>query len=509
MTKPAAGPAAGRRKPTPPKAAARPRGPAAQLLHLRAATPLRGIFDALSEGLVTQDLGGTIVDANPAAERILGLSRDQLLGRTSRDPTWRAIRADGMPFPGDEHPAMQTLRTGRPVRDRIMGIESDPGGRRWIRVNTVPVRERRRAPMVGVVSTFVDVTDERNATAALHAARDELQRTVAQLRAITNSIPMSIVLYDAEHRIVFANEQYRRLGRPGVVAEGTLAQDFLPPTIRVDTDDVRRRAFAGEPARMTVTSNQPSGPRVRQLTFTPYADADGRIVGVIALGYDVTELEQSRARFREAVERLATVRESERHEIAIALHEGPAQDLYAARLGVERLRNAARSAGDVAALNDIHAIIEQAVREIGALTRGLYPTALAHLPLADVVTQHAETFRQRSGLQVRVDAATALPELAPEVKLLFFRAAQEALTNVWRHARATRVQLTLKRRQGAVWLVVEDDGVGLPPGSDAKVGSLGLLAMRERFHAAGGGLKLGASKLGGASVAVWAAVPAA
>ncbi len=84
----------------------------------------------MSEGLVFQPQNGQIVDANSAAERILGLSRDQLLSKASMDPNWQAIREDGTPFPGSEHPAMVTLRTGQPIHNQIMGVRTPAAGLR-------------------------------------------------------------------------------------------------------------------------------------------------------------------------------------------------------------------------------------------------------------------------------------------------------------------------------------------------------------------------------------------
>src|SRR5512140_3463141 len=94
---------------------------------------------ALSEGVVMQLAGGEIVACNPAAERILGLTRDQLAGRTSMDPAWRAVHEDGSPFPGETHPAMVTLRTGEPARDVVMGVRRPDGELRWISINSEPI----------------------------------------------------------------------------------------------------------------------------------------------------------------------------------------------------------------------------------------------------------------------------------------------------------------------------------------------------------------------------------
>ncbi|PKL06992.1 MAG: hypothetical protein CVV51_14835, partial [Spirochaetae bacterium HGW-Spirochaetae-7] len=99
----------------------------------------RHLFETMSQGVVYQDATGEIRVANPAAEEILGLSVDEMRGRTSEDPRWQPLREDGTPFPGREHPAMVALRTGREVRGVVMGIWNPrEQGRRWIRIHAVP-----------------------------------------------------------------------------------------------------------------------------------------------------------------------------------------------------------------------------------------------------------------------------------------------------------------------------------------------------------------------------------
>lgn len=122
------------------------------------------LMDRLSKGVVFQDTSGKIIRHNKAAEGILGLTGDQLTGRTSVDPQWRAIRQDGSDFPGDDHPAMVALRTGRPVDDVVMGI-LHPGNRRysWILVNATPIMHQGESRPYEVFSTFLDITERINA----------------------------------------------------------------------------------------------------------------------------------------------------------------------------------------------------------------------------------------------------------------------------------------------------------------------------------------------------------
>jgi PAS domain S-box-containing protein len=122
---------------------------------------LQTIFAAVAEGIVVQDVSGAITACNAAAEEILGLTKDQLTGRSSMDPRWQAIREDGSPLPGDEHPAMVTLRTGRASRGTVFGVSTPDQDRRWIRVSTEPLRDAT-GNVTGVVSSFADITAQRD-----------------------------------------------------------------------------------------------------------------------------------------------------------------------------------------------------------------------------------------------------------------------------------------------------------------------------------------------------------
>jgi PAS domain S-box-containing protein len=109
----------------------------------------------LAVGIVVQSAGGAIIEANASAEKILGLTRDQLIGRTSVDPRWRAVRKDGTPFPGADHPAIRALRSGGVQRD-LIGVYKPDGTLTWIEVEASRLIETQNTP---VYSAFVDVTE--------------------------------------------------------------------------------------------------------------------------------------------------------------------------------------------------------------------------------------------------------------------------------------------------------------------------------------------------------------
>lgn len=114
------------------------------------------IFETMTEGLVIQNQFGVIEKHNPEALKILGFTTDQLYGRSSTDGKWNAIKEDGSLFPGEEHPAMVALKTNKPVRGQIMGLNLPSGERRWIKINAVPFQS---VSGLKVVCTFGEVTE--------------------------------------------------------------------------------------------------------------------------------------------------------------------------------------------------------------------------------------------------------------------------------------------------------------------------------------------------------------
>jgi PAS domain S-box-containing protein len=125
----------------------------------------RSVIAAMQDGIALLDTDGHIVACNASAERILGLSADQLMGRTPRDPRWQSIHEDGSPFPGETHPPMVTLRTGQPCRDVVMGIHKPDGSLTWISINSQPLHKPDGTTLSGVVASFEDITERKRVSA--------------------------------------------------------------------------------------------------------------------------------------------------------------------------------------------------------------------------------------------------------------------------------------------------------------------------------------------------------
>jgi len=121
------------------------------------------LFETLEMGVVYQNAMGEIVDANAEAQRMLGLTLDQLKGVKSIDPRWKAIRHDGTDFPGNEHPSMIALSTGKSQHNVVMGVYNPEKKRHcWVNVNAVPLFEKNGAKPYQVYATFEEIKNHKS-----------------------------------------------------------------------------------------------------------------------------------------------------------------------------------------------------------------------------------------------------------------------------------------------------------------------------------------------------------
>ena len=120
----------------------------------------RTLFETMTQGVVYQNAEGIITDANPAAERILGLSLNQMQGKTSMDPGWKTIHENGSDFPGDTHPISVALKTGKTIKNVIQGVfHPDKKEHRWININAVPKFRKGESIPYEAYAIFHDITD--------------------------------------------------------------------------------------------------------------------------------------------------------------------------------------------------------------------------------------------------------------------------------------------------------------------------------------------------------------
>ncbi|MCU0634858.1 MAG: GAF domain-containing sensor histidine kinase [Gemmatimonadaceae bacterium] len=204
--------------------------------------------------------------------------------------------------------------------------------------------------------------------------------------------------------------------------------------------------------------------------------------------------------------------EEERLRISRALHDETAQVFGAVKMQLDGLRTSA-APPQADRLARLAALMDTGIRSIRTVTEALRPALLDDLGLLPALRSLAASFGERTGLviEVRSSEPWTAPPLSPDVELALYRALQEALANVARHADARRVEVTLSSDARWVGLEVEDDGDGFDPDFEldtlARRGHMGLAGMRERIHRAGGTVTLGRAALGGARVQVRVPLP--
>ncbi len=140
------------------------------------------LFETMAQGVVYQASDGRIISANQAAERMLGLTLDQMMGRTSFDPRWRAVNEDMSELPGEEHPSMVALRTSKEVNNFIMGVFNPKINQlTWIKISAVPLFKDGESKPYQVYATFDDITDIKVSEAALIDAKSQYETLIDQL----------------------------------------------------------------------------------------------------------------------------------------------------------------------------------------------------------------------------------------------------------------------------------------------------------------------------------------
>lgn len=252
----------------------------------------RSIVTAMEEGIVLQDAQGVIQTCNASAECILGLSTDQMIGRTSVDLRWQAIHEDGSPFPGETHPAMTTLRTGQPLSDVIMGVHKPDGTLTWISVNSQPLFRTGEPRPYAVVTSFTDITQHKQAERELRASEE-------RYRALYDNSTEGILLTEPGGGVLAANpaacrifgrteEEICRIGREGIV-------DLSDPRLAVALEERRRTGRF----RSELTLIRQDGTRFpAEVSSSVFKDKDGNLRTSMIVR-DITQRKQAQDALQE------------------------------------------------------------------------------------------------------------------------------------------------------------------------------------------------------------------
>jgi PAS domain S-box-containing protein len=435
-------------------------------------------------GYIHLDANGCVLDWNPAAEKLFGYTRDEALGRPCLELIVPAPIDDHVKeilrriWAGDMH--AHSVNENRTKDGRVITCE-------WI--NT-PLIEADGS-FVGVISLAQDVTARKRAEEAL--ARDAL---------LLANVRDSVIVTDLEGIVTFWNDGATRLfgwgaeemvGRPLVERVPEVARAGMAAATQAISEG---NEFAGE-----WEDYRKDGSRVWiDARVTRITDASGRPVGLMGLAHDISDRKKAERALREYAERsqglsrrVVEVQEEERRHLARELHDEIGQSLTAIGITLQAVKRSG-GAAELPQLEECIGIVDHAIQQVRHLSLDLRPAMLDDLGLVSALRWYLDHQAQRVGYRARLAADIDEARVGPAIAIAAFRVAQEALTNVARHARARRVDVRLRLPNGDLRLVVRDDGAGFDPEATHQRGDcgegLGLLGMRERAALLGGRVKI-------------------
>jgi signal transduction histidine kinase len=343
-----------------------------------------------------------------------------------------------------------------------------------------------------------------NALAAQVELEPLLTIVAERLRALVSARVVLIALAESESalRVVAADGEGAeallgtRLELHGSKTGHVLARqrservDSLADDPEVDQAAVARLGATTAIYVPLVTDERPIGVIVAhdKLGDDPRFDDEDLLLGESLAQRAAIAVDLSQRVSRDSVRRVVEAQELERSRLARELHDETGQALTSILLGLKGLEQSIESPEGRRAAAEVREIVVSTLQNVRRLAVELRPAALDDFGLGPALERLVETYRAQSGIAIDLELRLPAERLPAEVETTLYRIVQEALTNVTKHARADRVSILLRDKDGAVIVVIEDDGVGFDPGYPAA--GLGLAGMRERLALVGGRLRL-------------------
>jgi len=224
----------------------------------------RRLFETMAQGVVSQAADGKIISANPEAERILGLTLDQLMERTSEDPGWKTIYEDGSEMPGSEHPSMIALRTGKPYGPIVLGVfQPRLNSHVWLSVNATPIIEAD-GTLSQVYTIFQDITAEKKAKQDYQLLFNAMVDGFALHEIICDQLGNPI-----DYRFLAVNPAFERiLGKKASEIIGKTVLEILPGTESYWIETYGKVALTGESV-MFESYSAATGKHFRVMAYQP------------------------------------------------------------------------------------------------------------------------------------------------------------------------------------------------------------------------------------------------
>jgi two-component system, LuxR family, sensor kinase FixL len=355
---------------------------------------------------------------------------------------------------------------------------------------------------------------------ALPSAKAALQNSAVQFRSLLDKLPAGGYMCDPDGLITHFNEHAVKLwGRAPKLNDpvdrfcgsfklfaidgSPIAHDACWMALALQTG----KEYNGE----EIIIERPDGRRLTALAHAnPIRDETGELVGAVNVLVDITDRIQAEQVLRGARDELAKmvsertaeltklsqhlfqVAEDEKAKLAAEVHDDLGSILTLLSLKVSDMGKRLADADPdlVAEHRDVTRLLRNLIDSQRRIVGSLRPVLLDNFGLGLAARHHIEDWAKNTGLDVRVDLPTVLPDLDPDLALALFRIIQESLTNIAKHARASCVRVTLTVDHSEIRLSIEDNGAGVSASKLQDANSHGLIGMRERVARFGGRLNV-------------------
>jgi PAS domain S-box-containing protein len=443
---------------------------------------LSAIYRAAPVGIGV-DVNRVIQEVNDTMCSITGYSREELIGQDSRFlfPTQEEYERVG---PEKSHVTAAHLPKSMTAR-----LKRKDG--RLIDVLLSAVQLDAADLSQGVTFTVLDVTESERAEAALRESEE-------RYRELFENDKDAVYVHDLKGVYTSVNRAAERLsGYSRAEILGKAFRDFVSPEyLRQVGENLDRKLEELVETNYELEIINREGARVPVEVSSRLIYENGVAVGVQGSARDITERKRAQQALLTYSRRLLEAQEAERGRIARELHDQIGQMLTALKLNLHAIQAARDESEAQALIEDNLTMLDGALEQVRDLSVGLRPPLLDDLGLVTALHWYVDHQAQLTGVRAEFisDSLDSGLRFSTELETACFRIAQEALTNVARHARAKTVTVRLSRNRDYLILLIEDDGVGFDMealhGHALASATLGLRGMQERAHAVGGRVKI-------------------
>jgi len=448
----------------------------------------RTLAESAPDNIARYDREARRLYINPVLERTLGLSMAEVLGK----------RADET-FPQNE--AMlryqkvleQVIASGKPAEYELVS-ESVGGGRALYNLIRFAPEFDAHGNVIGAVAIGRDYTEQKRLGL-------ELMRREREFRTLAEHSPEMIVRYDCDCRCIYVNPAYERHTGISSSAPDAIWRPMLPREEYIAW--LKRVMQTGASDHILLEWRAPGGHLVSHwMHAVAEYDEDNHVVGVLAIGHNVSklkkvehQLEESQYLLRKLAARDESVREGERKELAREVHDELGQYLMGLRISVTAVDLQFGKENPTLHEKTKHllSLVDSTIQVVRNVVASLRPKAL-DMGIVAALEWLLDEYQVRTKISCELHVCAEGVQLDDKRATAVFRIVQESLTNISRHAEASQVDIVLAKNESQYILQVRDNGKGFDP-EVRKDKSFGLVGMQERAYTLGGKVEV-SSELG-------------